>query len=83
MYTCTFVGIGWERQGDSPVLPGQPIKGLVYFTFNGKRLQATLEDVAGGMWPVVHIQKKVHNRVKCPLRVVKFCVALKILDFLN
>ena len=54
-------GIGWERQGDSPALPGQPIKGLVYFTFNGKRLPATLEDVAGGMWPVVHIQKKVES----------------------
>ena len=54
-------GIGWERQGDSPALPGQPIKGLVSFTFNGKRLPATLEDVAGGMWPVVHIQKKANS----------------------
>ncbi len=54
-----MTGIGWERQGDSPAVPGQPVRGVVYFTFNGKRLAATLEDVAGGMWPVVHIQKKV------------------------
>ena len=52
-------GVGWERQGDSAPLPGQTMKGLVYFTHNGRRLVATLDDVAGGMWPVVHIQRKV------------------------
>ena len=53
-------GIGWERQGDdTQPLPGQQVKGQVYFTYNGERLAATLDDVSGGMWPVVHIQKKV------------------------
>ena len=52
-------GIGWERQGDSPPLPGQPVKGVVYFSHKGRRLPCVIDDVAGGMWPVVHIQKKV------------------------
>ena len=54
-------GIGWERSGDSPALHGQSVRGMVYFTHNGRRLTPTLEDVAGNMWPVVHIQKKVRN----------------------
>ena len=69
-------GIGWQRhtpsasssaaspQGPSsstaPSLPPTPSKGSVYFTHNGRKLQHTIDDVAGaGMWPVVHIQKKV------------------------
>jgi E3 ubiquitin-protein ligase HECTD4 len=52
-------GVGWERQGDTPALPGQQVRGQVYFTYNGERLAATLDDVSGGLWPVVHIQKKV------------------------
>ncbi len=59
-----IAGIGWERQGDSPPLPGQTVKGIVYFTHNGRRLAPTLDDVAGGMWPVVHIQKKVGHLCK-------------------
>ncbi|TRY90504.1 hypothetical protein DNTS_002641, partial [Danionella cerebrum] len=51
-------GIGWERVEGSPPPPGQPSKGRVYFTYCGQRLAPCLEDVAGGMWPVVHIQKK-------------------------
>ena len=51
-------GIGWERQGTSPPVPGQPVKGLVYFTHNGRRMSSTIEEVSGSMWPVVHIQKK-------------------------
>ncbi|XP_077996372.1 putative E3 ubiquitin-protein ligase HECTD4 [Glandiceps talaboti] len=53
-----IAGCGWERDGDSPPLPGQQVKGHVYFTYNGKRLTQTLDDVSGGLWPVVHIQKK-------------------------
>ena len=52
-------GIGWERSADSPVLHNIPVRGTVYFTHNGARLTPTLEEVVGGMWPVVHIQRKV------------------------
>ena len=52
-------GVGWERQGDSPLMPRQQVKGLVYFTHKGRRLPSVIDDVAGGMWPVLHIQKKV------------------------
>ncbi|XP_064424272.1 probable E3 ubiquitin-protein ligase HECTD4 [Latimeria chalumnae] len=51
-------GIGWERTEGTPPPPGQPAKGRVYFTYCGQRLGPFLEDVSGGMWPVVHIQKK-------------------------
>uniref|UniRef100_A0A803W0B6 HECT domain E3 ubiquitin protein ligase 4 n=1 Tax=Ficedula albicollis TaxID=59894 RepID=A0A803W0B6_FICAL len=51
-------GIGWERTEGTPPPPGQPAKGRVYFTYCGQRLVPYLEDVSGGMWPVVHIQKK-------------------------
>uniref|UniRef100_A0A673V963 HECT domain E3 ubiquitin protein ligase 4 n=1 Tax=Suricata suricatta TaxID=37032 RepID=A0A673V963_SURSU len=51
-------GIGWERTEGTPPPPGQPAKGRVYFTYCGQRLSPYLEDVSGGMWPVVHIQKK-------------------------
>jgi hypothetical protein len=52
-------GIGWERSEGTPPPPGQAPKGRVYFTYCGQRLSPILEDVAGGMWPLVHIQKKV------------------------
>ncbi|XP_066272380.1 LOW QUALITY PROTEIN: probable E3 ubiquitin-protein ligase HECTD4 [Branchiostoma lanceolatum] len=51
-------GIGWERIGDAPSTQGEQVKGRVYFTYNGQRLPAVLDDVSGGMWPVIHIQKK-------------------------
>ncbi|XP_041692213.2 probable E3 ubiquitin-protein ligase HECTD4 isoform X1 [Coregonus clupeaformis] len=51
-------GIGWERSEGTPPPPGQAPKGRVYFTYCGQRLSPFLEDVAGGMWPLVHIQKK-------------------------
>ncbi|XP_039627266.1 probable E3 ubiquitin-protein ligase HECTD4 [Polypterus senegalus] len=51
-------GIGWERAEGTPPPPGQPSKGRVYFTYCGQRLTPFLEDVSGGMWPLVHIQKK-------------------------
>ncbi|MGH0151603.1 UNVERIFIED_CONTAM: hypothetical protein FKN15_020765 [Acipenser sinensis] len=51
-------GIGWERTEGTPPPPGQAAKGRVYFTYCGQRLPPFLEDVSGGMWPLVHIQKK-------------------------
>ena len=42
-------GIGWEKVND---------KGQVYFTYNGQRLAASLDNVSGAMYPVVHLQKK-------------------------
>ncbi|KAG8145997.1 hypothetical protein E2320_012423 [Naja naja] len=54
-------GIGWERTEGTPPPPGQPAKGRVYFTYCGQRLGPYLEDVSGGMWPVVHIQKKAEQ----------------------
>lgn len=53
-----IAGVGWERTGDGPV-PGQTPKGKVYFTYNGRKLPAYIDDVSGAMFPVVHIQKKV------------------------
>ncbi|KAH9492163.1 putative E3 ubiquitin-protein ligase HTD4 [Bulinus truncatus] len=52
-----IAGIGWERAGDSQDSSQTP-KGQVYFTYNGQRLSATLDNVSGAMYPVVHIQKK-------------------------
>lgn len=57
--TGDVAGIGWERSEGTPPPPGQAPKGRVYFTYCGQRLHPVLEDVAGGMWPLVHIQKKV------------------------
>uniref|UniRef100_A0A8B9JW99 HECT domain E3 ubiquitin protein ligase 4 n=1 Tax=Astyanax mexicanus TaxID=7994 RepID=A0A8B9JW99_ASTMX len=53
-----IAGIGWERLEGTPPPQGQAPKGRVYFTYCGQRLSPYLEDVAGGMWPLVHIQKK-------------------------
>ena len=39
------------------------IRGTVYFTYNGRKLRSVIHNVAGGMWPVVHIQKKVRTVV--------------------
>lgn len=62
--TGDVAGIGWERSEGTPPPPGQAPKGRVYFTYCGQRLSPILEDVAGGMWPLVHIQKKVVFFVK-------------------
>ncbi|XP_033101041.1 probable E3 ubiquitin-protein ligase HECTD4 [Anneissia japonica] len=48
-------GIGWEK--DKTSVRGNE-KGHVFFTYNGRRLDTSLDDVAGGLYPVVHIQKK-------------------------
>ncbi|XP_055958013.1 probable E3 ubiquitin-protein ligase HECTD4 [Patella vulgata] len=49
-----IAGIGWERTGSNIDNP----KGRVYFTHQGQKLPNTIDDVSGGMFPVVHIQKK-------------------------
>lgn len=66
-----IAGIGWERTGDAPVL-GETPKGKVYFTYNGRRLQPWIDDVAGAMFPVVHIQKKV---IQTWLSYVHICMS--------
>ena len=52
-------GIGWERSTEQTPGGGSIPKGTVFFTFRGQRLTATLDNVAGAMYPVVQIQKKV------------------------
>ena len=49
------IGCGFERNED------QSAYGLVYFTCNGDRLAGDLDGVQSGLWPVIHIQKKVRN----------------------
>ena len=49
------IGCGFERNED------QSANGLVYFTCNGDRLAGDLDGVQSGLWPVIHIQKKVRN----------------------
>ena len=56
-----IAGVGWERNGDGPG-QGETPKGKVYFTHNGRRLAAYIDDVSGAMYPVVHIQKKVFDK---------------------
>ena len=47
------IGCGYKRAED------QADKGTVYFTCNGERLAESLDGVQSGLWPVLHIQKKV------------------------
>ena len=47
------IGCGYNRTDE------HSNKGLVYFTYNGNRLAENLEGVPSGLWPVIHIQKKV------------------------
>ncbi|XP_071790886.1 probable E3 ubiquitin-protein ligase HECTD4 isoform X2 [Asterias amurensis] len=68
-------GIGWERDGEGGShAHGQQAKGRVFLTYNGRRLSATLDGVAGGMWPVVHVQKK-NTRVRANFGARPFCHA--------
>ena len=69
-----IAGIGWEKTGDT-IVQGQIPRGRVYFTYRGRLLSAHMEDVAGGMFPVVHIQKKV--RVICTLLEHKYLLVKK------
>lgn len=48
-----IIGCGYKRAED------QSDKGLAYFTCNGERLAESLDGVQSGLWPVIHIQKKV------------------------
>uniref|UniRef100_A0A8C2Q3W7 HECT domain E3 ubiquitin protein ligase 4 n=1 Tax=Cyprinus carpio TaxID=7962 RepID=A0A8C2Q3W7_CYPCA len=57
--TCLFHNNGRAvHYNGSSLLQWKIVELLVYFTYCGQRLAPYLEDVAGGMWPVVHIQKK-------------------------
>ncbi|XP_013380029.1 probable E3 ubiquitin-protein ligase HECTD4 isoform X2 [Lingula anatina] len=67
-------GCGWERTEESAPLPGQQVKGQVFFTFNGRRLPATMDDVSSGMWPVVHIQKR-NTKIKANFGAKPFAYA--------
>ncbi|CAG5121382.1 unnamed protein product, partial [Candidula unifasciata] len=66
-------GIGWERSGDVTDNAQTP-KGQVYFTYNGQRLRACLDNVSGAMYPIVHIQKK-NCRVKANFGTRPFAYA--------
>lgn len=48
-----IIGCGYKKAED------HSDKGLVYFTYNGQRLAENLDGVQSGLWPVIHIQKKV------------------------
>ena len=49
------LGIGWEK--------GIGSHGTVFFTLNGRRMDQALEQVASGLHPIVHIQRK-NSRLK-------------------
>ncbi|OWF52164.1 E3 ubiquitin-protein ligase HECTD4 [Mizuhopecten yessoensis] len=68
-----IAGIGWERTGDAPA-HGQTPRGRVYFTHNGQRLNAFMDDVSGAMYPVVHIQKK-NTRIRANFGARPFAFA--------
>lgn len=48
-----IIGCGYKKAED------HSDKGLAYFTYNGQRLAENLDGVQSGLWPVIHIQKKV------------------------
>ena len=50
------IGCGYKRAED------QADRGMVYFTCNGERLAEGVDGVQTGLWPVLHIQKKVTHR---------------------
>lgn len=50
------IGCGYKRAED------QADRGMVYFTCNGERLAEGVDGVQSGLWPVLHIQKKVTHR---------------------
>ena len=53
------IGCGWERLDPTDIEDNSQVTGRVYFTRNGKRLAEVLDGVCAGLFPVVHIQKKV------------------------
>ena len=46
-------GIGWTA--------ANPAVGRVYFTLNGAVLQGEQQDVPAGLFPVIHIHRKVRS----------------------
>ena len=48
-----IIGCGYKMAED------HSDKGLAYFTYNGQRLEENLDGVQAGLWPVIHIHKKV------------------------
>jgi hypothetical protein len=57
------IGCGWERLDPTEIEDNSRVTGRVYFTRNGKRLAEVLDGVSAGLFPVVHIQKKVSTNV--------------------
>lgn len=53
------IGCGWERLEPAEIEDNPHVTGRVYFTRNGKRLAEVFDGVSTGLFPVVHIQKKV------------------------
>ena len=52
------VGCGWLKE-DTPTN-----KGVVYFTVNGIHLEQTFKDSPTGLYPFIHVQKKVSSNLK-------------------
>lgn len=63
-----IIGCGYKRAED------HSDKGLAYFTCNGERLAENLDDVQSGLWPVIHIQKKVKMLTFCYNALVKLII---------
>jgi len=55
--TNDFVGCGWIKTSAE----GEPSMGKVYFTRNGERCSNEFAGVPGGLFPFLHIQKKVKD----------------------
>lgn len=63
-----IIGCGYKRAED------HSDKGLAYFTCNGERLAENLDGVQSGLWPVIHIQKKVKMLTFCYNALVKLII---------
>ncbi len=48
------IGIGWKRASG-----GETALGSVFVTVNGRQLEHEVEGIAGGLFPVVHAQRKL------------------------
>lgn len=53
-----IVGCGWIKE-DTPTA-----RGVVYFTVNGNRLEQSFKECPSGLYPFVHVQKKVSSILK-------------------
>ena len=54
-----IVGCGYERDETNDTTFENMDKGKVYFTYNGRRLNESLDGIEAGLWPALHIQQKV------------------------